>query len=240
MLIEDYGMNPDSAKKLSAEQAEIRIKALDKNLDRETKKEWYRNVSNDRDLDRQLKEQELDFKKSLSSTEKNEFDRLPGDKQQDIKDLSKSSTNKKIISNQIESVLNVSKDLNDEGKLQQYRQLIKTLNSTEGRDAVAVEEAKRLASKLEFAMGNFTNNNPIQFGRDLEGFELDAANTVKALRDAAKSNESIKDSIYGRQPSSQDKKEERSVYPKDLKKDGKIATVKSAEEEAEARDDGWQ
>lgn len=120
-----------------------------------------------------------------------EFQQLPMEDQEVVKDLSKKNASKIAIVNQIDSVLENWDNLPDDQKLMQGRQLIKVLNSTEGSDAVGAEEAARLGAKLEFAMGNFTNSNPIQFGRDLPGFKSQATTTAKGIRGAIKANEGV-------------------------------------------------
>lgn len=130
------------------------------------------------------------------------FKGLPPEDQKVIEKLAGSNADKISIANQIEAVMapeNWDKLTEDE-KLQQGRQLIKVLNSTQGQDAVGAEEAKRLAGKLDFAMGNLTNNNPIQFGRDLPGFANDSRITLDSIRKAVKANEGEIQKRYGREP----------------------------------------
>lgn len=105
--------------------------------------------------------------------------------------LSTKNANKESIANSIDAVLSNWDNLSEDEQLTQGRQLIKVLNSSEGQDAVGAEEAKRLGSKLQFAVGNFLNDNPIQWGRDLPGFKADAQNTVKALRSGAAANQKL-------------------------------------------------
>lgn len=132
------------------------------------------------------------------------FKNLPEDDKETIKKLAKSNADKTSISNSIDAVLNNWDQWDEKEQLQQGRQLIKVLNSTQGQDAVGSEEAKRLAGKLEFAMGNLTNDNPIQFGRDLKGFKQDAMNTSKSIRDSIGSNKQVIDKAYGRIPADQE------------------------------------
>jgi hypothetical protein len=80
-------------------------------------------------------------------------------------------------------------NLSDEEKLKVGQETLKLLNSAEGADAVGAEEAQRLGSKLEFAMGNFFNGNPTQFGRDIPGFADQLRNNSQRLAGRIKSNE---------------------------------------------------
>lgn len=120
---------------------------------------------------------------------------LPIDQKEMVQDLSKKNASKYSIANQIDATLKGWDSLSDDQKLTQGRQLLKTLNSQEGADAIGAEEANRLGSKLEFALGNFTNSNPTQFGRDLEGFKKQAELTSTAIKNAIGSNGMIVNNI---------------------------------------------
>lgn len=123
---------------------------------------------------------------------------LPFEQKKVATDLSGKNANKVAIKNQIDSVVGQWDSLTEDQKIASGRQLLKTLNSTEGADAIGVEEANRLGSKLEFAMGNLFNSNPVQFGRDLAGFKEQAKNTSKAIGQSIKSNQEIIKGITGR------------------------------------------
>lgn len=129
-----------------------------------------------------------------------EFKTLAPEDQEVVKDLAKKNASKIAIANQIDAVMKNWDNLSEDQQVAQGRQLLKTLNSTEGTDAIGVEEAKRLGAKLEFALGNFTNDNPTQFGRDLEGFKTQAQDTVAGIRQAITSNQGEIDRRYGRAP----------------------------------------
>jgi hypothetical protein len=133
------------------------------------------------------------------NTPKGQFDNLPEDKKLTITELAKKNASKVAIKNQIDAVMGGWDKLSEEQQLQQGRQLLKTLNSPEGADAIGQEESKRLGAKLQFSMGNLFNDNPMQFGRDLPGFKQDAMNTSENLGKAMGSNQSIIDQAYGRE-----------------------------------------
>lgn len=143
------------------------------------------------------KEREIAAKKAKEADEN-----LPIDKKKLIEGLSAKNANKISIANQINAVMENWDSYSDDQKLSQGRQLLKTLNSPEGADAIGAEEAKRLGSKLEFAAGNFTNSNPTQFGRDLGGFAQQARDTAKNIESAVSANKKEIDSIYGRKSES--------------------------------------
>lgn len=137
-------------------------------------------------------------KDALANTEKGKFDALPNDKQLTITELAKKNANKTSIMNQIDAVMAGWDKLSDDQKVTTGRTLLKTLNSTEGADAIGAEEAKRLGAKLEFAMGNIFNSNPTQFGRDLKGFADQARNASSTIKSAIKANQDQIDTAYGR------------------------------------------
>lgn len=100
--------------------------------------------------------------------------------------LSTNVTNKILTAKQIDAYLDqMEKAPDDSQRLQLGKQMIKILNSTEGKDAVGAEESKRLGSKLEFAFGGLTTGNYGQFGRDLDGFIKDARATSNAIKSGA-------------------------------------------------------
>lgn len=206
-------------------------------------------------LDQQAIQNELNrnFKEALLNKtfdQKNnrpgqDFRNLPEDDQEVVKGLSKKNADKIAISNSIDSVMNNWDQLDENQKLQQGRQLIKVLNSTQGQDAVGAEEAKRLAGKLEFAVGNLTNSNPIQFGRDLKGFHDDAVITSNAIKDSYKMNNQEIAKRYNKSGASirnetQIQGLKSNSFPKQIRKDGHVATVNSEKELKEALSEGWQ
>lgn len=137
-----------------------------------------------------------------NSTPKKQFDNLPEDKKLTISELAKKNAFKTSIKNQIDATLAQWDNLSDDQKVARGRQLLKTLNSTEGSDAVGAQEAAMLGAKLEYAMGNFFNSQPMQFGRDLKGFKEQARGTSQAIGDAISANQAVIDQSYGREASS--------------------------------------
>lgn len=158
-----------------------------------------------------------------TSEEKRSFESLPADKQRIVIDLTAKNANKISIINQIGSFLDTFDTLTPDQQLSLSKGMIKVLNSSEGQDAVGAEEARRLAGKLEFALGNFTNDNPTQFGRDIEGFKKDAFIKHNSLVDAVNANQNEINKITGRnegnliQRKTEQKKESNEVYRLDPK-----------------------
>lgn len=185
------GMKPELVKNMTAAQLEdlspvLKMKSdqLNKNREFDLKKQ-----------ENALKHQENALKLNMVNKD---IQKLPEEDQIVVKDLARKNTDKIAIKSQIDAVLNKLPNLSEDQQLQQGRQLIKVLNSTQGADAVGAEEAKRLAGKLDFAMGNVFNNNPIQFGRDLKGFFQDAKITSDSLGESVKQNNNIIKNAYSR------------------------------------------
>jgi hypothetical protein len=153
----------------------------------------YDSVKRREEFDRDIEKEKL-----KNNTPKKAFDNLPEDKKHTITELSKKNAAKLSIKNQIDAVMSNWDSLPEDQKVTQGRQLLKTLNSVEGSDAIGAEEAKRLGARLEYSMGNFTNSNPTQFGRDVPGFAEQARDTAKAIGTAVKSNQALIDEAYGR------------------------------------------
>jgi len=145
--------------------------------------------------------QDLMLEKQKLAQSGSSGEKLPLDSKQMVSGLASKQASKMSIKNQIDATLKQWPNLSDDQKVTAGRQLLKTLNSTEGADAIGAEEANRLGAKLEFSLGNFTNSNPTQFGRDLKGFYEQATNTSKAIGDAVKSNQGTIDQLMGRSPS---------------------------------------
>lgn len=102
----------------------------------------------------------------------NQFKMLPRDKQIDVERTVGKVVDRRQIKHDIDAGLAQLDDptISDDAKVAIGREMLKTLNSVQGSDAIGHEEAQRLGAKLQFAFGNFTNDNPTQFGRDIPGF----------------------------------------------------------------------
>lgn len=127
------------------------------------------------------------------------FENLPEENKVAITDLGKQNANKTSIVNQIDATFNTLTDekLSDDQKIAAGRQLLKTLNSTEGKDAVGAEEAKRLGSFLEFKIGNITEPGSF-IGRDLDQFNQQVANISDNIKSAIKYNQEEIQKLYGK------------------------------------------
>lgn len=161
-----------------------------------------------------IQREELGIKRQESVNKSSSGEKLPIDQKKFVETLSTKNANKIAIKNQIDAVMSNWDSLSEDQKVAMGGQLLKTLNSPEGADAIGVEEANRLGSKLQFAMGNFTNSNPTQFGRDLEGFKEQAQNTSKSLGVAVQSNQDLVDETMGRSPKPVTKTWEGVTYKK--------------------------
>jgi hypothetical protein len=122
---------------------------------------------------------------------KSQFEQLPKEQQEAILELGKDTANKSAIVSMIDSITTTLDDpkVPTEQKLAQANQSLKVLNSTQGKDAVGAEEAKRLSSYLEFHIANFTNPGPV-FGRaDISEFAKQAKLTSAGIKNAMKANQ---------------------------------------------------
>lgn len=178
------GMAPEKAQGLTAARFASISPALQKIYDIESKKE-----------DNRLKREEMNLKRQEVNKDIN---RLPEEDKVVVKELASKNAGKAAIKTQIDAVVSQLPSLTEKQALQQGRQLIKVLNSTQGQDAVGAEEAKRLAGKLEFALGGLTSGNYGQFGRDVKGFFEDAQITSAALKDSIDQNNKIIQNAYSR------------------------------------------
>lgn len=144
---------------------------------------------------------ELEEKKVLSDVGASEkqLKKLPVDSQLLVDKLGKDSASKVAIANEISQTVALFDDpkVSDDQKIKSGQALLKVLNSTQGADAVGVEEARRLGNLLEFQVFNFTQPGPV-FGRDLTAFRNQAANTVNRLSGAVDANKiSIQKAMSG-------------------------------------------
>lgn len=133
------------------------------------------------------------------NTNKQAFNALPVENQEQVKELAKKAATKTSIKNQIDAAL-VS--LNDptiayDQKIKTGQTLLKVLNSSEGQDAVGAEESKRLGSFIEFKLGNITQPGSF-LGRDLDKFVEQVGITSNNLGDAITRNKGDIDQLYGR------------------------------------------
>lgn len=129
---------------------------------------------------------------------------LPIDKKEQVKLLAGKAATGTAIKSEIDSFIDKWPKWSEADRLAQARMLIKTLNSTQGQDAVGAEEVKRLASKLQFSMGNLFNDNPTQFGRDLDGFYKDVKERSNLIGGAITKNSALVDQMMGRAPQPQE------------------------------------
>lgn len=124
--------------------------------------------------------------------------KLPKDQLAFVTSLSQKNANKISVKNQIDEELKNMKDAwarGDDGQaITAGKNMLKVLNSTEGADAIAGEEAKRLAAYLEYKIANFTG--PGSFvGRDTDEFMKQAAEKSNAIGRAVVENNKMIDRV---------------------------------------------
>lgn len=110
-----------------------------------------------------------------------------------IKDVAQTSANQLTIKNKIDKTIDVLDDpsANKTTKLDLANQLIKTLNSDVGKDAVGAEEAKRLAYHLQ--TWRTDPGRGLGYGPDLKKFAEQARSTSQVLQESLKANSDIID-----------------------------------------------
>lgn len=134
----------------------------------------------------------LDAKKGRSSGRN-----LDLDQKKIVEALATATAKKQSVKNNLDALLARWDTLSDDDKATQGEQILKTLNSLEGPDAISVDDTKRLGSRLKFQMFNMLGVGPM-FGRDLPGFKKQMEITSKNMADSISMNKSEIDKIYGR------------------------------------------
>lgn len=166
------------------------------------------------------RKKEFDAKMAASKAKEKEkrpnrdFRQLPVEKQEIIKDTAKTiAVRKKIaidLTAQLKQVEAAMEAGNEDQAVQLGNQMIKTLNSTQGQDAVGAEEAQRLSGFLQFKLFNVTEPGSI-FGRDMPDFIISARSTIKGIEEAARMLEDEIQKNYGREPPDS---KEKNIYDK--------------------------
>jgi hypothetical protein len=155
-------------------------------------------------LDRQNSAMDVEVKKSqiaknYADLKKSKYENnLPPENKEQINKLAGSNANKASITTQIDSTIAMLDDpkISEDQKLMQARQLIKTLNSVQGPDAVGAEEVKRLAGLLEFRMmPNFTEPGDIIGRTPISEFATQAKLTSRGMKEAMSGNQKLIDNL---------------------------------------------
>lgn len=116
---------------------------------------------------------------------------LPRDAAKAVEVLQTNNAKKISIRNQLRGALDQMRNASSEDqKIVIGRQMLKTLNSTEGADAIGVEEANRLGGLLEYQILNIRNPGPM-FGRDVKEFERQVEATIRGIDSAVRANEEV-------------------------------------------------
>lgn len=210
----------------------------------EERKQVRQDRQDELDLKREEREEQKRIKEEEKKLPKHAFDKLEPDKKLVLEGVAKKTADITIVRNQIDAAL---KELSnpkatEQMKIQVGRQLLKTLNSPMGADAVGAEEAKRLGGYLEYTIDPATKGlNPFNWGPNLEKFKEQATMTKNQLDSAIKENESLKDKYF------QEAGIERPVsktmpsgFPRQVRLGNKVATVSNQQELDEALSEGWK
>ena len=157
-------------------------------------------------FEKQKHRDDMGLKYAEAGQKEKNGDTLPLAAKKTIETLASKNANITSIQNELDAVTSKWSTMTDDEKYNAGQSLIKTMNSTQGSDAVGEGEASRLASNLDFIWsGNLFNNNPMQLGRDLPGFKKQVENISAKIKEVKRKNQEEIDSNIGR-PSS--KKEE--------------------------------
>lgn len=150
-----------------------------------------------------------------SQTKNAEFNALPVESQELVRDLSRKNAQKTSIANQIAGDLaqyRKARGMDENGKpipgarvdndraLKIGNGMVKTLNSKEGADAVGAEEASRLATALQFQVNPLNMKGGQRLGRDFEAFDTQIGDTYNGIMGGIKANNDAIDKAYGRSP----------------------------------------
>lgn len=215
-----YESGRKEAQDIATKNAELQQKAREKNAQRELdtakylQDQQYKKELLDQNKELKLEDQAIrrDQNKTNAELAKERFEATKAAREEKIRSgghlelpekkmvetLATKTANIIPIKNEIDSVTSSWDKMTDEQRLAIGNGLIKTLNSTQGADAVGVEEAKRLAGKLEYAYGNLTSSNPTQFGRDLPGFLSQIKDTADKVGGTIKRNQKEIDRLMKR------------------------------------------
>ena len=172
-------MEASSAEKEAARIAKEKADAADRST-KENIARWNAQIKRE-SLEASKKYNERAEKEAEVESKSEKFKALAPEDQTSVKDLAKVRAARQAIRGEINAnIVQWDKAKSDKERLQIGNQMIKTLNSTQGSDAVGAEEVKRLASNLEIVL--FVNpNRPGEVGRNLEAFRRDVENTRDIL-----------------------------------------------------------
>lgn len=150
---------------------------------------------------------DMNFKHAEAGRKAKGGESLPFDKKKSIETLATKNANITSIKNELDSVIADWDNMTPDQQYNAGQSLIKTMNSTQGSDAVGEGEAARLAGNLEFIWsGNLFNSNPTQMGRDLPGFKKQVENISKKIGTVKEKNQAEIDAGMGRGPAPKEDK----------------------------------
>ncbi len=152
-------------------------------------------------FDKQKHSDDMNFKYTEAGRKAKGGESLPFDKKKSIETKATKNANIASIENELDAVLEKWDKMTPDQQYYAGQSLIKTMNSTQGADAVGEGEAARLAGNLEFIWsGNLFNSNPMQLGRDLPGFKNQVQNIRDKIKTVREKNQADIDSEMGRAP----------------------------------------
>lgn len=144
-----------------------------------------------------IAEQKLKISKS-KPVSNDELKLLPEDRREYVKTLTRGNAEKVSIFSNIEANLKKLRDPKIDGKVRKQlaSQMIKTINSIQGRDAVGSEEAQRIGTFLETHTLDPFSVRGTSIGQDLERFIEQADITGQTIADTVDSNNLLIDEEF--------------------------------------------
>jgi hypothetical protein len=165
--------------------------------DLENKQTTSSNTKSHQDRMADLKEREIGDLKThraalLAKATKDPYKALSEPTKIQVQEIAKKNAGTQYVKNSIDAALAQLDDPNqsEEQKVKTGQGLLKTLNSTQGADAVGAEEAKRLGSFLEYKIANFRQPGGF-WGRDVQDFVEQVRNKSTELGAIIKSNDQV-------------------------------------------------
>lgn len=137
----------------------------------------------------QQKADQMGQSKKVDNPNKQAFDQLTKADQAIVTGLAKDNSGKTATVNALESNMKDWDSLNDSQKYERGKELIRLLNAAPGGQRLPQKTVDDIGAKLDFALGNFRNDRPMQFGRDMKGFKDQVDNFVVTQKGAIDANQ---------------------------------------------------
>ena len=192
------------------------------------------NIKPPKGYTRQVNPQTGEAELVLDNPNKNAFDHLPMEDQEQVKVLGQKNAQKSSIKNQLDALVTTltDKKLTDAQKLPLAMSGLKVINSQEGQDALGSEESHRLGSLLEFHFLNLTKPGPVIGRAPIGDFTNQVAVSSQQLGEAVGRNNKQIQSLYAGHSNQGSPDTRRNlVYKKDKTGNGLINNAHANEDD---------